>query len=312
MARKTLLAIPLIALLLAPIVGISAQQSNWATLISIKDKTGNTQLQEDQPLLAGHTYNVTMKIEVPFTQNTSIFVLNLDENMTRSGPQYWYLLTTNYTGFEPTIYTPSENIIAFIQVEGEIKLSVLFSIPQNATIKQKGDVTFRFIKTDQKLIQVKVDGGATVGSLTHDISDSAIENYINTAEQKTNLIPNGHIDKSFEPLVTSILAKADKIYKIGLPEEATKILDAITPILFPPPPDTTLQTALTAAVILLAITTAASIIMYTRLNTRAQLNTTTIDDTRDELANLEVTAGRYDESLANQLKRLREKLSEEE
>jgi len=180
-----------------------------------------------------------MKIELPFTQNTSIFVLNLDENMTRSGPQYWYLLTTNYTGFEPTIYTPSENIIAFIQVEGEIQLSVLFSIPQNATIKQKGDITFRFIKTDQKLIQVKVDGGATVGSLTHDISDSAIENYINTAEQKINLIPNGQIDKSFEPLVTSILAKADKIYKIGLPEEATKILDAITPTLFPPPPDTT-------------------------------------------------------------------------
>jgi hypothetical protein len=86
----------------------------------------------------------------------------------------------------------------------------------------------------------------------------------------------------------------------------------LDPALFPPPPDTTLQTILIAGIVLLAIIVVAILIMYSRLNTRAQLSASSLDATRDELASLEVTAGRYDESLANQLRRLREKISEEE
>jgi len=306
------LTILLLTILLLPTTISHTQQTNWITLVSIHDETEDTQLTEKDPLLAGHTYNITVKIKIPYTQNTSLFAINLNNNMTRVGLQYWHLLTEDYKGIDPFLYTPSEKTITFIQIEGEILISIIFSIPQNATTKPIEKMTLRTPKTNQEILRINVEGGATVGTLVRDISDSAIENYLDTVEMKSNLIPNGQIDKSFLPLITDIIEKADKLYKLGLPEQATEILETIDPELYPPPPDTTLQTALTAGVILLAIITVAITVTYLRLNTRNRYNLSIIDETRDELANLEVTAERYDDNLANQLKRLREKLSEGE
>jgi len=302
----------LLTLLLLPTIISHTQQTNWITLITIKDKTGDIQLNEEDPLLAGHTYNMTVKIKIPYTQNTSLFAINLNGNLTRVGAQYWHLLTEDYTGIDPFLYTPSEKSMTFIQIEGDILISAIFSIPQNTTTKQIGEMTLRTLRTNQEILRVNVEGGAIVGTITRNISDSAIENYLNTVETKSNLIPNGQIDNTFQPLITAILEKAEKLYEIGLPEQATEILETIDPELYPPPPDTTLQTALTAGVILLAIITVAITVTYLRLNTRNRYNLSIIDETRDELANLEVTAERYDDNLANQLKRLREKLSEGE
>ena len=308
--RSLVCLISIIIVLQFLTVGIFAAQTNWVTLLSMRDTTGNAEVLEGQPLLAGHSYNATIEIDVPFNQTTSTFAVGLNNTMTSAGPQYWYLLTKDYKGLVPSLYTPSEKAINFRQVEGKIKLAVIFSIPVTVTIKQ-AEFTFRFIKINYPLVLVTVSGGSIVGKYTSNISDSAIENYLALARQKANLIPNGLIDKSYEPFVNGTLTQADAIYKMGMPENAINILTIINPSNFPVPPSNSLQLALIVGLILIAIIAVVGFVMFTRANSKAALRTSVIDNTRNELADIEVTAARYDEVLAGRLRNLREKLGEE-
>ena len=124
------------------------------------------------------------------------------------------------------------------------------------------------------------------------------------------MISAGQIDNSYESLVKGIIAQADVIYSLGLPEKATDILNVINTSNFPPPPNNSLQTILIGAVVLMAVAAVIGFIMFFRANSRAAMKQSEIDDTRNQLAGLEVTAARYDESFAGELKRLRDKLEE--
>jgi hypothetical protein len=79
---------------------------------------------------------------------------------------------------------------------------------------------------------------------------------------------------------------------------------------FSPPPNNSLQTILIGAVVLVAVAAALGFLMFSRANSKVTMKQSSIDDTRNQLAGLEVTAARYDESLAGELKRLRDKLEE--
>ena len=310
--RKSLKYILLAIVIFFPFtIEVFASQTNWITLLSIKDTTGNAVVPEGQPLLAGHSYNITFQVDIPFSQVGSNFEIGLDNAMISAGPQYWYLLTKNYGGLDPSTFTPSEKAINFKQVEGRIKLAVIFTVPIDLTVKQSDGIAYRFMKVDYQLVQVTVTGGSNVGKLILNISDSAIENYLKAVNQKSNLIPTGQVDKSFEPLIKSILAQAEVIYRMGLPEKATDILNVINSSNIPAPPNNSLQMIMLGGLAVVLIIAAVMFVMYSRVKSKALLRASVIDDARNELASFEVTAARYDDTLSSQLKRLREKLGEE-
>jgi len=309
--RNLALVIFLAILLGGSLTETCAAQTNWVSLISVSDKTSNTPVPVGQSLLAGHSYNVTIQVDVPFTQAGSGFTLKLNDAMTISGTQYWYLLTKNYGGYDSNTFTPGERSITFKQTSGKINLAVLFSVPIDITVQQALGVTYRFLKPDFQLILVTVTGGSTVGFQKFNISDSSIENYLKTAEQKSNLISAGQVDKAYSALISGVMAQADVVYKLGLPEKATDILNVLSVTNLPAPPNNSMQTILMGAAGLFAVVAIAMFLMYSRVNSKASMRSSTINDARNELAGLEVTAARYDESLANELKRLKEKLGEE-
>ncbi len=290
---------------------LNAEPSSWLIPQSVTDKSDNTPLGQEQPLLAGHTYNMTMTVEVPFTQNFTEFNVVLMENLTRGGSQFWYLKSSNYTGYQTQLFTPGEHTIRFEQKQGDLVLSVIFTVPLNTTSTKFNNITLRYIRGNSEIVYARIVEGAVVGTIKRSISDSVIEEYLTTVIQKNNLVATGKMDASYKGVIDNILNQSSYIYSLGLPDKATQMLSAIDPTLFPSPPSYMLQTALMVGIGVLIIIVIAVLIMYSRLNTRAQLNTGSLDSTRDELASLEVTAGRYDENLASQLKRLREKISEE-
>ena len=187
---------------------------------------------------------------------------------------------------------------------------VLFQVPAGITTLQVIGQTYRFMLKDYPLIQIHVTGGSSVGVLNFNVSDSSIENYLTTANQKSNMISSGQIDKSYNSLVMGILAQADVIYNLGLPEKATDILNLINASNFPPPPNNSLQTILFGVMALVAVIAILGFLMFFRANSKANMRQSTIDDTRNQLAGLEVTAARYDEALAGELKSLKDKLEE--
>jgi hypothetical protein len=305
----------MLATLLAACLGsslftVSGAQTGWISLVSMQDKTSGTSVTAGKPLLAGHSYNLTIQVDVPFTQIGSNFNVVLDDSMTASGTQYWYLLTKNYLGYNSTTFKPGERSIRFTQVMGKIQLAVLFSVPATITVRQSLGDTYRFMQEDFPLLRVLVTGGSTVGVQSLNISDASIESYLTLVDQKSNLVPSGQIDRSYDSLVKGILAQADVVYRLGQPEKAADMLNLISTGNFPAPPSNSLQTILMGAVAVVAVAAVVGFLMFGRANSKASMKASAIDDARNELASLEVTAARYDESLASQLKKLRDKLEE--
>jgi hypothetical protein len=63
--------------------------TSWASVTSIHDLTGGTTVQSGQPLIAGHSYNLTILIAIPFNQTSSQFQVSLNPQLQQLGAQYW-------------------------------------------------------------------------------------------------------------------------------------------------------------------------------------------------------------------------------
>lgn len=289
---------------------VSSQQANWVTVATVRDLTDNTVLSKGQSLLAGHTFNVTITINVPFSQAMSSFAVMLDKSMGLSGSQYWYIASPNYTGYDPANFSPGSRTIVFGQVQGELDLYTTFVIPQDLTISGDSGLKLHFAKQNYEIVSIIVTGGSKVGSLTLNVSDSLIENYLNTYAQKSSLLPSGKIDKAYSTIVTSILQQSQTIFSLGLPDNATNLLNIVSTDAFPAPPNTMLTTGLIAGVAGLGVLLVVVIVILLRTRTGVEYARSVIGGVQKELAGLEVTAAQYDKVLSERLRNLREKLGE--
>lgn len=311
MRRKVaaLIAASLVVCSLAFSVAAYAQQSSWASVSSIRDITGNSVVGSGQPLLAGHSYNVTVNIAVPFSQQKSQFVVALNPGVGPSGSQYWYVLTPSYAGFNSAGFTPGSKNVTFSQVQGTLTLSALFSLSPNYTVTQAGSLTLRFELDNFQLITVTVVGGSQVGNVTTTISDQEIQAYQQDYASKSTYISTGKIASSYSAFVSSVLSQAQTLEQLGLPEQATSLLNVLdTPL--PAPPSSTLLYVFGAAAGLLAVVVVLLVVLGLRRSSKQGFMKSIAGEVEKDLAGIEVKAAQYDKNLADKLKAIREKLGE--
>lgn len=174
-----------------------AQQTNWAAVSSMTDTTGNVAVTNGSPLIAGHTYNLSLTVNVPFTQNSSTFTVSVSDNRLQiAGPQFWYVDTPNYPGYSPGNFSGSRSI-SFTQIQGTVSLNAVFTVPLSFTETTVGTLTLRFIQPNVDIVSITVTGGSTVGTVTYNVSDEAIQTYLTTYDQKSVLISSGKVDSSY-------------------------------------------------------------------------------------------------------------------
>jgi len=189
-------------------------------------------------------------------------------------------------------------------------LSALFSVPSNITTSRSGGLTLRFAKDNFQVIQVSVTGGAMVGKAVFRISDSAIEAYLDAQSKKSSLVPSGAIDQTYSQLVNNIIQQAQVLYQIGLPEEATALLNIVDPGNFPAPPNTSFVIFMGVGILVLIVVAIALALLYLRGRTRHAFTLAIVDEVQRELSGMEVTAAKYDKNLAEKIKNIRDRLSE--
>jgi len=308
-SRLSVILSVIVFLLVAANFRVYAVYSNWVVLNSIQDLTDNVTLQANQPLTAGHGYNVTVTVDVPFTQTQSEFQVALNPSMSQQSTQYWYLLS-NYAGYNGSKFTAGLPSISFDQVQGQVMLSVLFSVPQGFTTTQAGNLNLHFLKDNVNVVTIAVTGGAMVGNLQRQFSDEAIQRYLTAYSQKSTLIPQLKIDSTYTGLVNGILDQARAVYQLGLPDNALTILDIINPTSFPPPPDNMLNMVLIVLVVAMVVGATLVAVMYMRANSKLGVMSNTVADVQRDLAALEVSAGQFDRKLADKVKALKERLGE--
>ena len=311
MKKAELLAIfALLTFALASGVSVSHAQTNWASTLSVRDITGNAALQPSAPLLAGHAYNVTLQIVVPFSQASSQFKPELNPKLLGHGAQFWYVNTPQYAGYNASSFVPGSRNLTFSQAAGTLVLSSIFEVPANFTIVGSGNFTRDLTVSGFALVTVKVTGGSTVGQLTVNIEDQTIQFYLTTYQAKSTLISSGKIDQAYSTLVSGVLAEAQALYSLGLPDQGTKLLNTINPTSFPAPPNTTMSTALLVGVVVAVIVIVLLAVVLIRGRGKSGFASGIVSDVQKELAILEVTAAKYDKQLADRLQALRNKLGE--
>jgi hypothetical protein len=311
-ASKTILSLTLLSLIsimAASGVGMVAAQTNWISVNSIYDLTDNIAVSLDQPLVSGHSYNLTMSVNVPFTQAQSEFQLTLSDKMSQKATQFWYLDST-YAGYDAQKFNGGLRTITFNQVQGTAILTVVFMVPQGFTLTSAGSLSLHAIKSNTNIVSIQVTGGANVGSFSSNISDESIQQYLAAYSTKSTYISQGKIDSSYTNLVDGILQQAQSIYQIGLPDNAKSILNNIDTAYFPAPPNNSMSMILIVAVVAIAIIAGIAAVLFLRTRTRLQYVMNGVNDVQKELASLEVSAAQSDARLAERITNIKKRLGE--
>lgn len=289
---------------------LAASSTNWVSETSVFDITGNAPLQATDPLVAGHAYNVTIQITVPFNQPSSRFYPALNGLMLQTGSQFWYVKSPQYAGYDPSTFVPGSHLLNFSQVAGSLTLSSIFKVPVNITLTKVGNLTLHLTQTSFPVIAVTVTGGAPVGQLQASIEDQTIQTYLQTYQAKSALISSGQVDQSYSSVVDGVLAESQALYHLGLPGQGTALLQTLDPTSFPAPPNTSTMTYLIVGLGVAAIMVILLAVLALRGRGKHGYSSGLLSEAQKELAVLEVTAAKYDKALADRLKSVREKLGE--
>ncbi len=198
--------------------------TSWASVTVVHDLTGGTTVQPGQALIAGHAYNVTFSIAVPFNQTNSLFQVAINPQMQQQGAQFWFVETPSYAGYDASNFTAGDKTVGFNQIQGQLVLSVEFQVPVNLTVKSASGLILHFPQNNFRLVSVNVSGGSQVGNVTLPIQDQTIGTYLNTYQQDSTLIPSGKIASSYSSFVNGVLNQSQSLYTAGLVSQATSLL----------------------------------------------------------------------------------------
>ncbi len=282
---------------------------SWNMSYSIRDQTDNRDLQKDEPLIAGHSYTITMTIQVPQTQPGGTFMLSLNSRMKMVGTQVWNILG-QYGGFDPAISNPASYQIGFKQVQGSLQISVTFAVPQDyAVVNILGSVVIRQPREDV-IITVFIPGGSVVGAVKLRVIDASIQTYEKLYNDKKNLIATGAIDRAYEPFINSLLNLASSLAGQGLYDQASDLLRSIDPSKIPQPPSSIPLLGLIGGVVALAAVAAVLFIMMSRARVSRDEALAKIRDARNRVAGIKVRAQKFDKVLAQEIEELEKILGE--
>jgi hypothetical protein len=295
--------------------------TGWVSSGSIQDLTGNSNLAQGEALLAGHTYNMTLQINVPNTStSTPQFQVSLNSRLLAAPGQslYWAVHTSGYQGYNRTSFTGGSPTVTFNYVQGTVKLSAYFKVPVNFTnpsasfVTPSGNLTRQLHLSQEAVTFVAVVpvGSTGTGSFLASVEDQTIQTYLTDYNQTSNLVPSGKIPSAYSSLVNPILAEAQALYNLGFPDQGTSLLGALVPSAFPVPPSSSLQTYLLAGFAGAVVVVILLAVMMLRSRGKSGYSEGLIGEVQKDLAVLEVTAAKYDRAMADKLKSLRDKLGE--
>jgi hypothetical protein len=307
-------------------VTVSAQSqtawssNGWVSSGTLYDLTGNANLASGQPLIAGHSYNLTITVVVPNTSiSTKTFAVSLNPLFEASTePVFWTVHNPSYPGYNQTSFVGGDKAVSLNYDQGTVKLSGYFKVPGNftmpvakyATYGENGSITLHIPLYNVILASVVPASSTGTGSFSASIEDQDIETYQAAYNQTSNLVPSGKIPSSYSGLVNSLIGEAQALDKLGLPDNGTSLLNVIVPSAFPSPPNSSLQTDLLGGLIGAVIVIVLLAVVMVRSRGKSGYSSVIINDVQKDLAVLEVTAAKYDRAMADKLKALRDKLSE--
>lgn len=296
----------------------SINEGGWILKYKVEDlKTKKIIIEKDfttgkeniySPIFSGAEYNVTVVFNIAVTVPRSI--LKLTTSLERSSllDRYWELYSKDY----PVInYNPSDRIIRFNQVKGNLTISMYGKIPINITEKRFNGYVFNKA-IEYVVLELTGPNDEILDSITFTVIDSKIDEYQTLLKSKENdlkNIRNQGVVSSYVQLYEKMINQSKLEAEQGFVENAIKILNLLSVEGAPREPvPSILEMLFYPTVIILIGIIAFAGFMFQR--SRGKLNYTLmiLEEQVKELEGLEVRMSKIDKNLSSNLESIKDRL----
>lgn len=316
--KISLICLALISTLIVTIPPSFSEEGGWILRYKVEDLktkkliiekdfiTGNEKIYE--PIFSGGEYNVTVILNIAVTVPRSVLKLTTSLERASLLDRFWELHSKDY----PVVnYNPSDKIVRFDQLKGNLTISMYGKIPQNITEKRfNGYVINKPV--DYTVLELKGPNDETLDSISLNVIDSKIDKYRNLLGIKENdlrNIKNQGVVGSFVKLYERMLNQSKYEAELGFVDNAINILNLLSIEGAPKEPTPSILEILFYPTVLILIGVMAFTgFMFQR--SRGKLNYTlmVIEEQVKELEGLGVRLSKIDKNISSNLESIKDRL----
>lgn len=316
--KITLICFIMISISIMTIPSYCAEEGGWILWYKVEDlKTKKLILEKDlitgnekiyESIFSGAEYNVTIFFNIAVTVPRSVLKINTSLERASLLDRFWELHTKDY----PVVnYNPSEKVVRFNQVKGNLTISMYGRIPQNITEKTFNGYVFNKA-VDYIVLELRGPNDEMLDNISFKVIDSKINEYQNLLRSKENdlkNIKNQGVISSYVKLYEKMLNQAKVEAEMGFVDNAIKILNLLSIEGAPKEPTPSiLEILFYPTVLILVGVIAFTGFMFQR--SRGKLNYTlmVVEEQVKELEGLGVRLSRIDKNISSNLEGIKDKL----
>ena len=283
----------------------------WITAYTVKNANNQATIidsasKENGYILEGDELAVTATIDI--SQSSPSTTLSLTTSLDHSaiqGNMYWELDSTNY---DLGNFNPNSRVITFPENAGTLEITCFGLVPSGSVTQTIGNGVTLDIPTPLSLIVLEDPSGATLDQVKLNITDAAINNYLNVLSQKENTLKgykSSGVDAGFIQIYQNVIDASKVMEGEGFAAGATQMLNGLS--VSSPPSASTAELLIPVAVVLAAVA-AVFAFMFMRIRGKVSYFQLVVEDQIKDLEGLSMRISRIDRAASSNLESVKDRL----
>ncbi len=283
----------------------------WITSYTVKNANNqatiiDTSSHQNGYILEGDELAVTATISI--SQSSPSTSLSLTTSLQHSDLQqnmYWELDSTNYNLGD---FNPNSRTITFAENSGTLQITCFGLVPSGSVTQSGPNGITLDIPTPLNLIVLEDPSGATLDSVTVNITDSAINNYLNVLSQRENTLKgykSSGVDSGFTQIYQNVIDASKVMEGQGFATAATQMLNGLN--VASPPSASTAGILIPVAGVMAAVAVVFAF-LFMRIRGKVSYFQLVVEDQIKDLEGLSMRISRIDRAASSNLESVKDRL----
>ncbi len=283
----------------------------WITGYTVKNANNqatiiDTSSNQNGYILEGDELAVTATISI--SQSSPSTSLSLTTSLQHSDLQqnmYWELDSTNY---DLGNFNPNSRTLTFAENSGTLQITCFGLVPSGSVTQNGPNGITLDIPTPLNLIVLEDPSGATLDSVTVNITDSAINNYLNVLNQRENTLKgykSSGVDSGFTQIYQNVIDASKVMEGQGFATAATQMLNGLN--VASPPSASTAGILIPVAGVMAAVAVVFAF-LFMRIRGKVSYFQLVVEDQIKDLEGLSMRISRIDRAASSNLESVKDRL----
>ncbi len=287
------------------------QTGRWITAYTVKNANNgatiiDTASNQNGYVLEGDELSVTATIDISQSSpSTSLSLTTSLQHSALQGNMYWQLDSTNYNLGN---FNPNSRTITFPENEGTLQITCYGLVPTGSVTQTGPNGITLDIPTPLNLIVLEDPSGATLDQVRVNITDAAIDNYLNVLNQRENTLKgykSSGVDSGFIQIYQNVIAASQVMEGQGFAAAATQMLNGLS--VSSPPSASTAELLIPIAGVMAALA-AVFAFLFIRIRGKVSYFQLVVEDQIKDLEGLTLRISRIDRMASSNLDSVKERL----